>query len=150
PTRYTVRVEVTVGGVGVCNQADPEIFLLAADGTTVLVTDDLDGVGSCPIVDPTVDRGARALAAGRYYIRVEEDGRNRTIAQYELRGQMTPVTCGNGIVESAGGELCDDNNTVAGDGCSATCQFEPVATFMAPGGTFTESISPGGDQDLYA
>ena len=150
PTRYTVRVEVTVGGVGVCNQADPEIFLLAADGTTVLVTDDLDGVGSCPIVDPTVDRGARALAAGRYYIRVEEDGRNQTIAQYELRGQMTPVTCGNGIVESAGGELCDDNNTVAGDGCSATCQFEPVATFMAPGGTFTESISPGGDQDLYA
>lgn len=30
--------------------------------------------------------------------------------------------CGNGIIES--GELCDDSNAVAGDGCSATCQTE--------------------------
>lgn len=30
--------------------------------------------------------------------------------------------CGNGIIES--GEQCDDNNAVAGDGCSATCQTE--------------------------
>ena len=28
--------------------------------------------------------------------------------------------CGNGIVE--GLEQCDDGDTVAGDGCSATCQ----------------------------
>src|SRR5262249_4989754 len=33
--------------------------------------------------------------------------------------------CGNGIVEP--GEQCDDNNTVNGDGCSSTCQFEPRA-----------------------
>ncbi len=34
--------------------------------------------------------------------------------------------CGNGILES--GETCDDNNTTAGDGCSATCQTETPAT----------------------
>ncbi len=31
--------------------------------------------------------------------------------------------CGNGVVES--GEQCDDDNTVNGDGCSASCQVEP-------------------------
>ncbi len=30
--------------------------------------------------------------------------------------------CGNGIIEP--GETCDDGNTVSGDTCSATCQFE--------------------------
>ena len=34
----------------------------------------------------------------------------------------TPV-CGNSSVET--GEQCDDGNTTAGDGCSATCQSEP-------------------------
>ena len=34
--------------------------------------------------------------------------------------------CGNNIVEA--GEECDDGNTVAGDGCSSSCQAEPPAT----------------------
>ena len=33
-----------------------------------------------------------------------------------------PVTCGNGAIDA--GEQCDDGNTTAGDGCSATCQNE--------------------------
>ena len=34
--------------------------------------------------------------------------------------------CGNGIVET--GEVCDDGNIVAGDGCNATCtQIEQIA-----------------------
>ena len=36
---------------------------------------------------------------------------------------IPPVVCGNGIVQT--GEQCDDGNTTAGDGCSATCQTEP-------------------------
>lgn len=36
------------------------------------------------------------------------------------------AVCGNGTVES--GEQCDDGNTAAGDGCSATCQTEQVVT----------------------
>ncbi len=45
---------------------------------------------------------------------------------------FTPVTCGNGAVETAwlpsgtaAPEACDDGNTVAGDGCSAACAVEP-------------------------
>jgi cysteine-rich repeat protein len=36
--------------------------------------------------------------------------------------QVAVGLCGNGTVEL--GEQCDDNNTAAGDCCSATCQFE--------------------------
>lgn len=33
--------------------------------------------------------------------------------------------CGDGIVQSGGGEFCDDGDTMAGDCCSATCTVEP-------------------------
>ncbi len=39
--------------------------------------------------------------------------------------------CGDGVIEA--GELCDDGNTVAGDGCSSTCQIETGFTCMIPG-----------------
>ncbi|MCB9593856.1 MAG: DUF4215 domain-containing protein [Sandaracinaceae bacterium] len=35
------------------------------------------------------------------------------------------ATCGNSVIET--GETCDDGNTTAGDGCSATCTAEPIA-----------------------
>ncbi len=39
--------------------------------------------------------------------------------------------CGNGTVETACGEECDDGNAVNGDGCSSTCTIEvtPTPTF---------------------
>lgn len=33
-------------------------------------------------------------------------------------------SCGNGVLDSLVGETCDDGNTTAGDGCSASCQLE--------------------------
>lgn len=49
-----------------------------------------------------------------------------------VEGPQTPTTstttttlphvCGNGVIEAP--ETCDDGNTTAGDGCSATCQLE--------------------------
>jgi cysteine-rich repeat protein len=32
--------------------------------------------------------------------------------------------CGDGYVDTAQGEACDDGNTQSGDGCSSTCQLE--------------------------
>ncbi|MBX3259705.1 MAG: DUF4215 domain-containing protein [Labilithrix sp.] len=32
--------------------------------------------------------------------------------------------CGDGIVQAAGGEECDDGNRLSGDGCSADCRKE--------------------------
>lgn len=37
-------------------------------------------------------------------------------------GVCTPVVCGDGIV--AGDEVCDDGNTISGDGCSADCRSD--------------------------
>ncbi len=42
--------------------------------------------------------------------------------------------CGDGTIDSANGESCEDGNTVAGDGCSATCTLEcQPATFTVSG-----------------
>jgi len=35
-----------------------------------------------------------------------------------------PAVCGNGTVEAAADEQCDDGNTAAGDGCSPKCRTE--------------------------
>ncbi len=43
-----------------------------------------------------------------------------------LAGVCTTPRCGDGAVED--NEACDDNNTVPGDGCDATCQIEPEYT----------------------
>src|ERR1017187_9049667 len=37
------------------------------------------------------------------------------------KSTCTPI-CGDGVL--AGGEVCDDDNTAAGDGCSPDCQVE--------------------------
>lgn len=35
--------------------------------------------------------------------------------------------CGDGVLDTAAGEACDDGNHADGDGCSATCAEEPAA-----------------------
>ena len=39
-------------------------------------------------------------------------------------GNCTTSVCGDGYLNTTAGEQCDDGNTGAGDGCSATCQTE--------------------------
>ena len=51
------------------------------------------------------------------------DGTNTTTAADVVTTVTAPASvCGNSIVELP--ETCDDGNTAAGDGCSATCQLE--------------------------
>ena len=40
-----------------------------------------------------------------------------------------PSGCGDGALDLAAGEQCDDGNTTPGDGCSPTCQLEAVGAF---------------------
>lgn len=54
---------------------------------------------------------------------VETDPSNISIVELDTVGFVQPVhICGNGIRSTKEG--CDDNNTQAGDGCSALCQVE--------------------------
>jgi len=46
----------------------------------------------------------------------------------------SPAECGDGNVNAAAGEVCDDGNITAGDGCSPSCGFEStVVRFAALG-----------------
>jgi cysteine-rich repeat protein len=50
------------------------------------------------------------------------DGTNGVPYILASGGGVTPVLCGNGIVQPP--EQCDDGNTVSGDGCSSFCTLE--------------------------
>jgi cysteine-rich repeat protein len=104
---------------------------LAPVGDLLLVgaTTRLDGEGSGAFLfDPAT--GAllwdfTPLAATRVGKTVASDGRDLLVQG--LVGDNSVVfhfipTCGDGVVDSC--ETCDDGNTVAGDGCDATCMLE--------------------------
>lgn len=52
--------------------------------------------------------------------------------RFTLDVTVKAESCGDGLV--SGAEQCDDGNTTAGDGCSATCTIEPLASIdQCPG-----------------
>ncbi|MDP3500442.1 MAG: DVUA0089 family protein [Myxococcales bacterium] len=135
-------------GQRTCLGIDTTLTLLAPNGTTVLATRQGGGPGLCAAIDPKTEVGARQLAAGTYFVRVEDNGQNTPIPGYVLTARLdsrcgnmmvegfeqcdgtsgctatcafAPV-CGNGFVES--GETCDDGNLMSGDGCSMACAIE--------------------------
>ncbi|AKU99988.1 Multiple EGF-like-domain protein 3 precursor [Labilithrix luteola] len=50
------------------------------------------------------------------------DGYAASSGDFTLDIQVDTAFCGNGIAEAP--EVCDDGNTLAGDGCAADCTFE--------------------------
>ena len=88
-------------------------FLLAAGAAAFVLG------GSVDAAEPQGASGNRSLAGqmcpkGSYVIGFDSES---NIVCSEL--------CGNGVLDT--GEACDDGNSAAGDGCSATCQPEGVA-----------------------
>jgi cysteine-rich repeat protein len=98
--------------------------------------------GNCGRVWPYTVSQTRSLGAGRYGIRVNENGDNATIGTYYLRVDVIPDnTCGNRILES--GERCDDGGAQSGDGCSTGCLLEPMQAIALPGaGVISGEIIP--------
>ncbi|MEO8347561.1 MAG: myxococcus cysteine-rich repeat containing protein [Acidobacteriota bacterium] len=69
------------------------------------------------------------------------DGTNGVPYILASGGGVTPVLCGNGIVQAP--EQCDDGNTVSGDGCSSFCTLEgvvPTPTIPPPTPTNTPTV----------
>ena len=139
----------TSNGSGGCN-VDTILKLYTSNGTTLVISDDEDGPGSCSEIDPARDEVARNLPAGTYYLSVEEVGGDATGA-YTLIVAVAAPACGNRYVETRANENCDDGNTSSNDGCSSTCQIEPTGMLNGPGAsmTFGGSISPAGQVDIY-
>jgi cysteine-rich repeat protein len=77
---------------------------------------------------PVVDIGAyeNAVWCGNGVIEMDEecdDGRESATCDADC----TFPECGDGTVNAAAGEECDDGNTQSGDGCNATCHSEEGA-----------------------
>lgn len=63
-----------------------------------------------------------AQQGGVYYVFV--DGRDGTKGDYVLEASLQPAACGDGVINDPA-EDCDFGDTNPGDGCDASCQFEP-------------------------
>lgn len=119
-----------------CRDAETAMSLYsrASDGSLTLVASSTDeGVGDCSVIN--LNTPATAIQPGSYLVVVHQVRYEKPI-EVELRVNFGEINrCGNGVLESANSELCDDGNTTAGDGCSATCQLESEQTF-----TFQPSV----------
>ena len=96
---------------------DTEMWLYGPNGSTVLLAYDDDGNGLCSRISLVT------LAAGTYYIRVQEYGNNAIIPVYTLRASWT--------------DRVDGNNTAA------------TATPITSDQKVPASIAPVGDIDWY-
>ncbi|RZL68390.1 MAG: DUF4215 domain-containing protein, partial [Rhodococcus sp. (in: high G+C Gram-positive bacteria)] len=108
-----------LGNVVACSNG---IFIPYGSGTEPFV---LRG-----IADPSA--GGAVVQGQRYYVVVDTfalgSGTSAafpgTRGAFRLNLQLTPASCGNGVLE--GTEACDDGNDAPGDGCDAVCGLEDV------------------------
>jgi cysteine-rich repeat protein len=80
--------------------------------------------------DPNVLHTVVGSPCGTNLFKAEGPGLPAGGVQTDLFSVMGKIAvfCGNGSVEAGEGEQCDDGNTVGGDCCDATCQFEAAAS----------------------
>ncbi len=128
----------TVTSLGGCD-VDTQLTLTSTDGLTAVFVDDNSGPGGCSRIDPEVNLAASGLSAGFYYLQVRS-GTATSAGSYALEYSASKPRCGDGRVE--GSEQCDDQNTIDGDGCSATCALE-IAGLLGPAGGTLSINHPG-------
>jgi cysteine-rich repeat protein len=101
-------------------------FHVAIDGGRVLV-------GATSAAAGSIESGVAYLFA---YTPVCSSSDSCDCKSGYLGTDCTETLCGDGVV--AGTEACDDGDTDADDGCSATCHYEvPDGYVYIPAGTFT-------------
>lgn len=140
-------------GDGGCskNEIDSFVEIIAANGTTVLASDDDAGEGFC------ARAVAPSLAMGNYFVRISAAPKSGTPSFfYQLVINQIENICGDN--DKTAGEECDDGNVMSGDGCSAACKIELSETepngttatansFVAP---WNAVLDPAGDIDVIA
>ncbi len=148
------------GGPGTCpfNDIAFDTFLeIRSAANAVLASDDDGGGGYC-------SRIANFVVAPNttVYARVIDLDDNLALASYHLGIDLRQVVCGDGSL--APSEQCDDGNTAANDGCSATCTLDALVSEVEPNTTnaqadlgpistgnslYTGAIAVNADVDRY-
>ena len=127
-SRDMIAIDVSTAGSGITVTTDDGMGMCPVETTITLSSGTqrlgggFSGGGACASIDHPDDGWAMNLAAGRYFLSVVNSG--MATGTVNLVVGVTAPTCGNGVSETLAGERCDDGNTMPGDGCSATCQFE--------------------------
>ncbi|AKU98854.1 RTX toxin [Labilithrix luteola] len=117
------------------------------DAFLALRSDCLDDASesACKAV-PTGGGGADLVfpIAANQTVYLVVDGVAGKSGPFTIDVEIATSICGDGLAQYP--EQCDDNNTVAGDGCSPTCQFETpmAAAGKCPGASYTLVGSPTG------
>jgi len=96
-----------------------------------------------PLASVPLEMTIPVVADNTYFVFVDSDSGSPGGA-YTLDVTLAPATCGNGVLEVP--EQCDDGNTAASDGCSATCTLEaaPAGLDTCPGAPIAFAGAAGG------
>lgn len=108
------------------------------------------GGSSCARIGPRTHAFVADLEPGVYRVYVVGEGSTGGPVTLDV-GVVEPA-CGNGVRETRAQEMCDDGNTVDGDGCTALCQRVLGGVARGPGGppvTFAGTIAGPGDRQLF-
>ena len=118
PYEVAVNVWDPAEGVGNrCTTIDTGLNVRNAAGVVLASNDDKASNDNCSAVTFVIPAGESR------YLHVVEFGDNAIITKYALEVVRREIACGDGRVV-AGVETCDDGNTTANDGCSATCTVQ--------------------------
>jgi cysteine-rich repeat protein len=103
---------------------DPTLNGIGA-GTALSVDFDICAGAAVPVAKNFTCRVIDAAAVDEQGMPVDVSG--QVTCAITVQPPVLPLVCGDGIVNLAGGETCDDGNTEDGDGCPSTCRVEPCA-----------------------
>ncbi len=123
----------------VAESGDADVLMHVLDGACASASACLasfDGIGGSEI-DPGLV--FTAPSAGSFFVVIDTWGSSDPGDDVDLLFEIS--TCGDGVIGF--GEVCDDNNANAGDGCSTTCTVEPG--FECTGEPSTCGALPGFD-----
>jgi cysteine-rich repeat protein len=130
-------------GVACATSIDTVLTIRSAAGDLLAQNDDRNGAADrCSTLSYTIAPGATVYAHVIFY---DDDV---LAPAYGLVMTSAPIYCGD-AVQVPGVEECDDGNSAAGDGCSATCAIETAdETEPNEDGVIASGASGGGGNDF--
>jgi cysteine-rich repeat protein len=131
----SIRAVAADVGLTSCDEVDTALQL--ADGQFRVLAFRSDGgprgrAGTCASIEPPTEPAAGNLAPGTYYLGVFAEAPGTGLIQ--VRVQIDPPSCGNGVIETLAGEQCDGPLPFPGTvpTCGVSCELEADVSVGVP------------------